>query len=285
MADAENQGGEGGGGTGPTIEERAETLGWAPKEKWRGDPSHWVDAQEFIDRGEKILPVLKANNQRLETDVVALRKQNQELTAAVGELRGSMGEFVEFQKNLLKEKLDAQAKEIRKQMRAARDEDGAEEQLDELEEQLDENRESKRKLEQEPPARKNTPSIAPEVQAWQAKNSWFGGTSPADAAKTAAAMSFGAEAKALGLKDSAFLEHIDKKIGEMFPSDSRRIPSKTESGRPSGGEGEGGSDKFSKLPPEAKAQAKADASRFVGKNKLFQTEKEWFAHFADQYGE
>lgn len=34
------------------AEAEARKQGWAPKEEWKGDPSKWVDAQEFVRRGD-----------------------------------------------------------------------------------------------------------------------------------------------------------------------------------------------------------------------------------------
>lgn len=289
MADGEREeGGEGGDDAGPSVEDRAKVLGWSPKEKWRGDPEHWVDAAEFIERGERLLPILKANNRQLETDVVALRRQNQELSAGIAELRGSMGEFVEFQRSLLADKLDAQAKAIRAEIRTARDGDD-EAQVEKLEEQLDEVKESKRELAKQtgdekdgakPPAKYVDP---PELLAWKEKNPWFGGETAADARKTAMALQLGREARSKGLEGDNFFAYVDEQMEEAFPPARRSTASKSEGNRPSGGGGGGGRSKFDSLPEDAKAQARADASRFVGKNKLFQTDKEWFDHFATQY--
>lgn len=58
----------------PEMEARASRMGWAPKEEFRGDPERWVDAQTFVQRGEEVMPLLKANNRKLEGRIVELER-------------------------------------------------------------------------------------------------------------------------------------------------------------------------------------------------------------------
>lgn len=51
------------------AEARAFRQGWRPKEEYRGDPSKWVDAEEFLRRGEEQMPLLRQNNRELERKV------------------------------------------------------------------------------------------------------------------------------------------------------------------------------------------------------------------------
>lgn len=42
------------------YEEEAKTMGWVPKENFKGDPSNWTDARKFVEKGETELPLLKS---------------------------------------------------------------------------------------------------------------------------------------------------------------------------------------------------------------------------------
>lgn len=265
-----------GGENAVTEEQRAKarSMGWAPKEKWRGDPEQWVDADEFLRRGEQIMPVLRASNRKLE-------EQNAALAAQLNELRGSMNAFVEVQRDILKQRLDAERAELRKKLREARDA-GEDDQVDAIEESLDENREKQRELEAKPAAPRQNPAEQAILQQWIAANPWYNGAAVEDQRKTALALQFGREANASGLKGQAFFDYIDGEMAKLSAAPAR--PGKVESGRPSGA-GAGGSSGFDRLPAEAKAQAKKEAERFVGPNKMFKTEAEWFKHFAKLYGE
>ena len=58
------------------VEQEARTLGWVPQEEFKGDPNRWVDADTFVERGHTVMPILRKNNERLETLV---KQQAEEL--------------------------------------------------------------------------------------------------------------------------------------------------------------------------------------------------------------
>ena len=59
------------------VEQEARTLGWVPAEEFKGDPNRWVDAETFVERGHTVMPILRKNNERLETLV---KQQAEELS-------------------------------------------------------------------------------------------------------------------------------------------------------------------------------------------------------------
>jgi hypothetical protein len=267
-------------------------MGWVPQERFRGDPEHWVDAETFLRKGEEVMPILKANNRRLEEALVAVRGENETLRKQVSEINANMGEFLEQQKELLKEKIADQRTRILAEIRQAR-EDGDHGKVDDLQEALAENREQKKALEakEEKPAAAapaapapQQPPDPPEFTEWQSHNPWFGGKTGENARKTAMAMQFGREAAEKGYVGRRFFEYVDEQLGEFFRSEPP--PSKSEGGRPSGqgatGAASNGS-RYRDLPSEAKAQCDRDATRFVGPNKLFKSKEAWQAHFAEQF--
>lgn len=273
------------------TEVRAREIGWRPQEEFKGDPEKWVDADTFLKRGEEVLPLVKAENRRLHERTDSLTREIQSLKAVVNEQRAAMDDIAKFNAAQLKDRLAQQRKEIMADLRKAREEedDGR---IEELEEQLEENRESTRELKtasEKAPEKKPASSdpthveIPPEQIAWQERNKWFGGSSAADKAKTAAAIQFGREVAAQGIKGQAFYNAVDAKMAEAFPQARRSDP--TEDGRPSGGGGSSSSqDKgFKALPAEAQAKAREQVSRFVGPNKMFKDEKAWFSYYAEQY--
>lgn len=46
--------------TDPKVEARAREMGWRPKDSWKGDPEKWRSAEEYVKRGEEMLPILQA---------------------------------------------------------------------------------------------------------------------------------------------------------------------------------------------------------------------------------
>ena len=57
------------------YEEKALEMGWVPQDKWTGDPDKWTDARSYVERGEQILPILRANNRRLQDDLLTMRNK------------------------------------------------------------------------------------------------------------------------------------------------------------------------------------------------------------------
>ena len=56
----------------------AESQGWVPKERYRGNEADWVDANTFVKRGREILPILRKNNENLVRDLNNTREQLKE---------------------------------------------------------------------------------------------------------------------------------------------------------------------------------------------------------------
>jgi len=71
-----------------SADDRALTMGWVPKEQFRGPAEKWVDAETFIKRGEEFLPFLKANNKRLE-------QAQERHTKEIERLKGTLEKFAE----------------------------------------------------------------------------------------------------------------------------------------------------------------------------------------------
>lgn len=65
------------------VETKARRLGWRPKDQFRGDPDQWVDADEFVRRGEEQVPLLREN----------LRKAEHRNNQLAAEIRGFQGEM------------------------------------------------------------------------------------------------------------------------------------------------------------------------------------------------
>lgn len=51
------------------YEGEASEMGWTPKEKFRGNPEKWIDAQTFVENAEKSLPLAKAMNKKLQSEL------------------------------------------------------------------------------------------------------------------------------------------------------------------------------------------------------------------------
>lgn len=272
------------------FEQEARSEGWKPLEKFKGDPGKWIDAEEFVKRGENILPLVNAKNEKLRNE---LDQQKQTIT----EMRAAMDEFKLFhEETSLKLKKDAKdaytkaetdLKAARKQARVDGDDDRVDELNDALVDLKKEAEIEAKKLEKAPT---NKPiediSKTKEYQEWVADNPWFGDTDDkTNARKSRYAVSVGQEIRsknpAISLKD--FFEQVSEEIDETFGESkpARRETSRVEGSRRGSGGGNGHS--YVDLPAEARAECDKDAKKFVGENKAYKTAKEWQAKFAKLY--
>lgn len=104
-SNAENVGGDEGTdsqtpGAGQTAEERARKLGWRPKEQFRGDPDIWVDAEEFVRRGEEQIPLLRDNLRKEQARSATLEREMRQFQAEMGTMRDQVKESRDVSKRL-----------------------------------------------------------------------------------------------------------------------------------------------------------------------------------------
>jgi hypothetical protein len=311
--------GSGGGGDGAgntqrvEVEQRARDWGWTPKEQWRGDPAGWLDAPDFVRRGEQVLPILQANYRKTEAELRQVRQQNQrmeqQLTAAT--------ESIEVLTNMSTEQTRQAAKERRRELlRAqakARTDGDAEAEID-LGEQIADLTVEIQQAEAEPqnagqpqrkqkgvkpgstaggnpptpPASETDPTRDPDYQAFVQQNSWFG----TDRRRTALATAIGQELRAdpanNHLQGKAFFDKVVAEVNRTIAPP--RQGSKVESGGGGGNGGGGNSDidpvsgkGFNDLPPEAKSAYERQGKMVVGPGRAFKTMEEWRKYYVHSY--
>jgi hypothetical protein len=262
----------------PEVQHEAESQGWVPKERFRGNESDWVDADTFVKRGREILPILRKNNENLIKDLQATKDQ-------LKEFREAAEEFKKFQRESYERKAQEYESRIQeiKESRAQAISDGDGQKVNALDDALDQAKENfkeaKQAVKDVVSAKEPEPTpeaIDPGLQVWLDRNSWFG----QDKRLTGIVNGIG-ESLRLEFplpKGQAFLDKLDEVLAEEFPNKfggKKQSPSsRVESG--SGRAGRSGSSNaqsYDNLPPEAKAAC----DRFV-KQKLM-TREQYVADF------
>jgi hypothetical protein len=78
-------------GEGPSQQtlDAAKEMGWAPRDKWRGPPEQWVDADTFVQRGNIVLPIVKKERDELRTKLADAERK-------ITELQGSSREVAQW---------------------------------------------------------------------------------------------------------------------------------------------------------------------------------------------
>ena len=263
----------------PEVRQEAESQGWVPKERFRGNESDWVDADTFVKRGREILPILRKNNENLIKDLQSTKEQ-------LKEFREAAEEFKRFQKDAYERK--AQDYELRiqaiKESRAQAISDGDGQKVNALDDALDQAKDELKDAKQAVKDADKTPisaapvsqEVDPGLQQWLDKNTWFG----QDKRMTGMVNGIGESLRLEFplLKGQAFLDKLDEVLAEEFPSKfggKKQSPSsRVESGSGRAGRS-GGSNaqSYDNLPPEAKSAC----DRFV-KQKLM-TREQYVADF------
>lgn len=269
------------------VQKRAEELGWIPPERYKGPPEKFVDAEEFVRKGEEILPIIKSRNARLEASVRDLAAKVKEQEDLLRKNAETMQALEEFHTAETKRKVTEVRNELKRQIAEASKE-GDHKALAEFTDQLTElnvkvkdaearekSKEEERKVEKE----EETPPLSPVFQEWASKNSWYG----SDPRKTAYANSIAVELRRAGDRspEGEFLLKVSQEVEEMFPAEGRRAE-KAASGRRSGGGG-GGGKTYAALPADAKAACEEFTPRLVGKGRKYATVDEWRSAYAKQY--
>ena len=258
--------------TSSEVQHEAESQGWVPKERYRGNEADWVDAETFVKRGREILPILRKNNENLVKDLNATKEQ-------LKVFREAAEEFKKFQRESYERKANEYERRIQeiKESRAQAISDGDGQKVSALDDALDEAKEDLKEAKQavkdviSVPEEPTTVAVDPNLQSWLNKNSWFG----EDRRMTSIAngLGEGLRLEFPGIKGQAFLEKLDEALAEEFPNrfgGKSKSPSinRVESGSGRQSRSSSNAQSYENLPSEAKAAC----DRFV-KQKLMTREQ------------
>lgn len=183
----------------PALETRARAMGWRPQDEYKGRQP-WVSAAEFVDNGERIIPLMNERNRAL-TDNVA------KLTKEIEDQRTTVAQMVAMARRA--EKV-GYAKAVR-DLEAKRDSairDGDVDTVRAVDREI-------RDLGPEPieppaPAAPRADQPDPVVAAWVRQNPWFRNDKPANA-------------YAVGMLDTVKEENPDFSLEEQLAEVAKRV--------------------------------------------------------------
>lgn len=268
----------------PEVQAKAEAMGWIPATRYKGDPERFVDADAYIERGETILPIVKEQNKRLQTELASVREQAAETARALAAAQTAI-EQIEERHSVATQKAVEQARAQVKAQLAAASEAGDHEGVAELTDQLTQLNKAEAaapKLEKPEPRPAFVPP--PELKAWNDENPWFG----TDRRKTALALGIAQELREKGetRQGRVFFDLVSEEMGKTLGVQTPPA-NRVESGR-NGSDLESGTKgpkTFASLPAEARAACDADAKRFVGPGKKYKDITAWRSRYAEIYFE
>lgn len=281
----------------------AKEMGWTPQDKFKGDPANWVDADEFVRRGEQLLPLLRKTNARLKHELTERDAKIDTLRAELDNVTGTLERLDAHYSAANKRAAENAINGLKEQLKQAR-EDGDIDKETELLDQIGLAQTEKRRLDEEEGKRqkekedkKNKPDpdkgkggpegVDPDLQAWQRENPWYGTDAKRTKQFTRIAEDLRDELNEAGENDkyspTEFLEECKRQWDEQF-GDGGEKPGKTDTnGRTSRVSNSGGPKGFNNLPKEAKQACLDDADALVGEGKRYKTLDDWKADYARIY--
>lgn len=183
------------------LQNTARRMGWVPKDQFRGDPDKWIEAAEFVRRGEENLPIARERNRSLERKIERLEK--------------TISDFAEHHAATTKREYDKAYRQIQKELKLAV-EDGDVNRYEELSTLKDDLEKTKPA---EPVKKDTVQEISEEDQEilteWITRNKWY----ETDHEMSAYAFQMGeflGKTKP-GLQGKAQLEEITKEVKLRFP--------------------------------------------------------------------
>lgn len=269
----------------PEMQAKAEKMGWIPPARYRGEPERFVDADEYVARGEQVLPIVRAQNQRLQDEVASLKASQAALQESLQKANTALEEIEERHTVATVKAVEQAKKDLQKRLAEAHDagDSAAIAEITGL--MVDLNASSAEPPKKKEPETKPLPqpaAVPPELKAWQEANPWFG----TDKRKTALALSIAQELRDSGttLEGAAFYEKVREEL-EATLGGPAGAGSKVEGARGSeAGTARVGAKKgFAALPADAKAACDAESRNFVGAGKRYKTVDAWRERYAELY--
>lgn len=281
----------------PEVQAEAEKMGWISPEKFKGDPEKFIDADTYLERGNTVLPIVKAQLAQERNLTQKLYGEVTNLRAAFDETKRKLDEIEERHAVDTAKKIADVRKELTAQLAIA-SEKGDHLAVAEITEELtrtnvveDADKETKKAAAAVAAGNgtKSPQQLEYERQCneWQSQNEWYGKDrrktalfhgimqEMRDAGDASIGPEFFNKAKAELEKDTGGRGGVDKVAGGRNGSGDSDT-------RQSGGSGRRG---FAQLPKDAQDACMEDVRNFVGPNKKYKTEGEWQAAFARIYFE
>lgn len=265
------------------IEQEARSMGWVPQTEFRGDESKFVDAEQFVERGKTVLPILRKHNAELEQKLAQQAAETKRLSELFAASQESIQALKEFQEEDTARKIkQVKAGLLAELKQAKKDQDV------DLEVQLtDELTKLNTVVETAKPAAKPAEKpvqqqepIDPSYVEFASQNTWFG----QDVRKTNLAMGIANVIRSDPENDKLVGREFFAEVLRRMNQPEDRPASRVEGGRPSGGQGAGSGKKgFSDLPPDAKQACTERVKKMVGEGRAFKTEAEWKQRYAEIY--
>lgn len=253
--------------TDPQIEAKARQHGWKPESEWKGAPPRdgFRTAEEFMQRGEELIPFIRADNKKKEEKIAELEarleKSEKFHSDTIKRIERMSTVALEKQREQIEAQYTARieaATEIGDKAavsQARKDEKEALKALDERLEEPEEEKQARKKEQQRLPK-----NVEETIEAWVADNAWFNSEPEMQAVANLHHAKLMKEKPGLTLAEN--LAETRKYVAKRFPEAFAKADDEEEDEKPRRGSaveggsrlaGGGGRSGYSKLPADAKA--------------------------------
>lgn len=193
----------------PPVEQEAIAQGWVPKDEFQGDEHKWVDAGEFLRRGE-------------------LFKKIEQVSKTAKQAQQTLAEFKAHYTRVKETEYQNALRALKSERRNAMVE-GDFERVEAIEEKMEGVKTEAASVKEEIASTSQVPEVHPEVVMWVEANPWYNKDTDMRAVADAIAMQLNKE----GVTGPELLKGIDTKIRKIFPTKftnpNRERPSAVES--------------------------------------------------------
>lgn len=272
---------EGGGVDNLAIEKEAKTMGWIPEEQFKGSKDHWVSAEEFVEKGRAVMPILVANNKRLQADRLTMDTKIGTLELKLTDATVALSKLEKHYIEANKRSVEQARKDLLAELKVAREDDDVEGE-EAIRDKLDALRKSTTEPAKPAPVVKTEETLSPEFLEWQDENPWF----LTDKKRAKALIRISEDLREDGDTSTGrpFMDACMDRLLETEGGDSEvsRPTSKVEvngsrgNSRPTG-------KSFADLPRDAKEACWDDVDDLVGPDKIYKTKADWEKGYAKIY--
>lgn len=281
-----------------SAEQQAEAakMGWVGPERYRGDPERFVDADEYIKRGETVLPIVKKQNADLRVKVDELTKLQEQTSAALTAAQKAI-EDIELRHSVDTQRAVEQARKDTKAALVKASEAGDHEAVAELTDQLTQLKDAEAEAKEKPVEKKaDLPKVeeSADLKAWMRDNTWFG----ADKIKTSVAQGFAQEIAeeqrrtGTRMSEGDFYDEVGRRTESFYADKEEKTAAKEDkvggANHRAGAQSAGRKGTYEGLPKDARDVCDAEAKRFVGPDKAHKDaasyRKAWAAEYYRQEG-
>jgi hypothetical protein len=270
------------------VLKEAKSLGWVPLEKFRGNKEQWVDADEFVERGKNVMPILRATNDRLRNELLTRDRKIDTLQRTLEGATTAIQRLEAHYTAANKRAVEIAKAQLKEDLKGAIEDRDVDREL-EIRDKIEELRVAGDKVEPvaKPSDKKDPPSsdLSPEFKEWQDENPWYG----EDKKRTKAILRIAEDLRDEGNKlvGKEFMDECLQKLEEQEADTTttippQRRPSKVDTGNPAAG-GPSSGKGWNSLPKEAQQACLQDAEELVGPEKRYKSLDDWKKAYTKLY--